>query len=417
MSQSPFFMKLDMTVRQLMYGLSHDWRSMGNWIKRALVCAIVAFVHLFFYSSPAGIRLESAMLHQWFAFRGERETPKSVSIVRIDEPAYNKIKLLPGEKFPRGRVADGLNRITAAGAKLIVLDLIARHKGEDPQADQELASALANSPSVIGRLTEEVIYTDENGNKQKRKFAGNPLALFGDSAKAVVPMMVRLTDGVSEQICLSNEELVLADVNVPLLKPLRDFVSADIPEPGGFDFINFYGGPGRITSLSFAELMDESPVPEKYFKDRVVFIGAMSKSGVGVAAGKDTFITRYSSDAMYGVEIHATIAANLIDRSWLKRYPRNIEKLVLNVLAFVAAYVIVSVGVGTSVLVAFLAAVLGLGASYYSFANLFYFIPGAGLFVVVLPALVIIRWALAGYLSGKEIDILNRLRGSVKEQD
>jgi adenylate cyclase len=388
---------LAILLREIKYGVKHDWRKMGPWIKRAFACALVASAHSLLFNVGVGPRLEPLMLHAWFALRGARETPKSVTVLRLDEQAYAKINLLPGEKFPRKYIAEGLDRLTAAGAKMIVLDLFARRPSEDPAADTELADSLSRSPSVIGRYTEDIFNTDPNGHQIKTQLHNDPLDIFAKSAKAVITLEVRLSDGEVEEISLSNESNVFSEDYVPLLKPLRKYVSPTVQEPGGSDFINFYGGPFALPNLSFAELLGpEDQIPTQYFKDRVVFVGVATNAGVGIAAGKDTFITSISKLPMYGVEIQATIAANLLDGSWIRRFSREGETIVLALVSFAITFLVLSLNLVWGTVVAAIAACGWLAFSYLAFARLYYFAPGATLFALVIPGLLVLRWTLRG---------------------
>lgn len=392
--------QLSIRLREVRYGLRHDWRKMGPFIKRTLAATVVAAVYMVSYNLPIGRRLEGALLRQWFFIRGNRDTPKSVAVVRIDELAYKKVNLLPGEKFPRQLVAQGLERMTAAGAKLIVLDLFARRPGDSNETDAQLATALANSPSVIGRFTEDIVNTDLSGRQTVSRIANKPLDIFAKSAKAVVTLQVLPTDGVVEEICLSNDEYVVSSERVPLLKPLRQFVDSRIEKPGGNDFINYYGGPFSLANLSFAELLGpQEDVPAEYFKDRIVFVGVAALAGVGIAAGKDTFMTTISSLPMYGVEIQATIAANLIDGSWIRRFSKPAEMVALQVLAFATVSAVLSFGLVSGALLTFAVAGAWLSASYLAFTEAYYFVPGATLFGLVMPIFLALRWSIRGYFA------------------
>lgn len=391
----------DRWLRGLRFWFRHDWQEAGRGIKRALACAAVAMLHTLVFTTLSGQRLERELLHQWFALRGEREVPQSITIVRLDSPSYKKLGLLPADKFPRRLMAKGVEKIAQAGAKLIILDVFAMGEGEDPEANEMLAKALAGSTSVIGRYTEEILYTKPDGSKRRKKLSNKPLPLFEQHAKAVVPLQVRVQDGVVEEICLSNDYVFSSDVRLPLLKPLQEFVSPDVQEPGGFDFINFYGPAGSLVNMSFSELLepDSDERLGEYLKDRIVFVGVCTDAGVSISAGKDTFLTSVSRSPMYGVEIHATIAANLLDRSWIRRLPAQTEVGMLAVVAFVITFFSVSFSLLPGALTATAGACAWLWFSYYSFVHAFRFIPGATLALVLVLCLIIGRWGIEGMMN------------------
>ena len=392
---------MDPSLRTIVYQLTAEWRSVAPGVRRTSVALLAGILPWLLIKYGVAYTLDPSLLRAWYYLRGEISVPRTVSIVRLDKPAYTKIGLSPGEMFPRQYIAEGLRKITAAGAKVIVIDAVAQRPGDDPKADEAFAQALADTPTVIARSSEEVTDTDVDGVRRTRKVQNKTIDLFTKNAKAVMWTMLRLTGGVVEEICLANDRDAGFDQRVPLLEPLRRFVSPDIKEPGGFDFINFYGPPSTLTSLSIGELIGaDSKVDPAYFKDRAVFIGLHSDSNVGVAAGKDKFITPVSSDSMFGVEIHATIAANLLDRSYIRRLAPGKEGTIVGIAALITTFVIFSVSTLAGFFVA-LAAMLGwLGFSYYSFVSLHNFIPSIT-FCSIIGSFVVLRWGVAAIFGGK----------------
>ncbi len=385
---------MDPTLGPLLYRIKRDWQTVMPAIKRGLLSLLFACLPILFFTTELFEAVEPRLLHQWFMLRGARETPQSVSIVRLDKAAYDLVKLSTGEMFPRDRIAEGMDKITAAGAKAIVIDAILQREGDDPEADSKLAVSLATSPSVIGRHVEIIIDTDPQGRRHKKKMSVRPIQLFAESAKAVIPLEVRQVSGIAREITLSNQHEVLASVRVPLLGPLRKFFSAQLVEPSGFDFINFYGGPSSITSLSLADVIGpHATIDRAYFQDRVVLLGVISDAGAGIEAGKDTFLTSVSNSPMYGVEIHATIAANLLDGSWIRRLPIEIESLLMSLIAFVMSYAVLAASGRVATLVIFGTALVWFGFSFYAFCQLYIFVPGLTLFLFLTPLLLGFRWS------------------------
>lgn len=384
---------MDPHLGPLLYRFRRDWQTAGPFIKRTLLSMIVACLPVLLISSGLTEAFDPLLLRPWFGLRGSRETPKSVSIVRLDKPAYDLVRLSTGEMFPRDKLAEGIEKIAAAGATLIVLDGILQRPGDDPEADQALARALEQAPVVIGRWTEESVNVDPNGRRHTKRTSVRPIPLFAERASAVIPLEVRLINGVVREIALSNERDVLSDVAVPLFEPLKEYISPTLTPPGGFDFINFYGGPHTITSLSMAELLSpEVSVDPAYFKGRVVFIGVLSQAGAGIDAGKDTFTTSVSRKPMYGVEIHATIAANLLDRSWIRRLPVQIESLLMSLVAFAVTFFVLAAGPIAALVIALCGAAAWLGLSFLAFAQFRYFLPGLTLFLFLVPLVLVLRW-------------------------
>jgi CHASE2 domain-containing sensor protein len=130
------------------------------------------------------------------------------------------------------------------------------------------------------------------------------------------------------------------------VRPLTEIAGIEIPEagPGVRDLINYYGSPGTINSISLHELVQGNTASlQEKLRDKVVIVGYRSLHvGRGLQA-KDEMYTPVSSSGMYGVEIHAHILGNLIERSWLKRLSLENELLfiaisVLILTSFVMRY-------------------------------------------------------------------------------
>lgn len=388
---------MDPTLRTILYSFQYRWHAASPRVIRILLAFIVAFIPLYMIGSGRSEAYEPLLLKSWFQQRGNRPVPQSVSIVKLDKRAYAKLNLSPGELFPRKALAEGIRKVAAAGVSLIVLDAVAQRPSDDPNVDRELAEVFATTPTVIMQSSEIVVDNDIHGNQRRTKLYNKNIEILAGSAQAVIQSHVRLTDGIVREICLSNDRDVFSADRVPLLEPLRKFVTPDIPEPGGFDFINYYGPPSSIPSASFAELVGPTfDLPPEFFKGRVVFIGSHSDSGSGAEAGKDSFLTPVSADWMFGVEIHATIAANLLDHSWIRRLPPLSAAAIQVLLLFFIALAILNLGMLPAIALAF-ALILGwLSISYLAFAKFNLFLPAIVLCGSIFLVLVL-RLGLAGW--------------------
>ena len=90
-------------------------------------------------------------------------------------------------------------------------------------------------------------------------------------------------------------------------------------------YVNFYGPPSTLPTISMHKVVQPSPGNEStlktQIKDRVVFIGASRTSWSEQKDGFHTVYTRPDGLDLSGVEIAATVYANLRDGSFLKPLP------------------------------------------------------------------------------------------------
>lgn len=381
--------------RILKYKIGEQWRSASPFFRRGLVAIVAIYLHVYLYSSPLGQVAESTAQTVWYRIRGPLHAPRTVTVVRLDSETFQQIQMPSDGIAPRWIFAEALKKITTAGAKMIVLDFFFIGQDSEHPDSLRLAEALANSPSVIGRSVTARTRVGPDGEKDHGLFFKRPSKQFAVTAKEIVPLQVQAgEDGRVHNITLAESVLEGDDTPAPLLRPLRRFVDPMLKTPGPFDLINYYGPPFSIPNLSLSELLREGhqPSPE-YFRDRVVLIGGAMPVAPG-KPGKDSFRVPASSTEMYGVEIHATVAANLMDGSWIRKLPPSIELAGITLAAFSSLMLVLSLGPKVGVFATAAVTTLWIVVAYVAFSLFHWSIPGAVWFVILLPAIVCARWVI-----------------------
>jgi CHASE2 domain-containing sensor protein len=211
---------------------------------------------------------------------------------------------------------------------MVMVDFVFGSSGPSADGANELIAALQSLPTVIGS------YTDGDKSLQ-------PLPKFQEAAKYTIKLNVLTLNKMVMLISSDRRKDAPIDERIPLIVPIEEFRREAVSIPGPLDHINFYGPPGTIENISYETLFtgDENVLAEKV-KNRFVFIGLGSNYDHGVRNQHDTFITPVSTDIepMFGVEIHATIAANLLDGSYLRRLDRRLELLIMPIFALLVTY-------------------------------------------------------------------------------
>jgi hypothetical protein len=93
--------------------------------------------------------------------------------------------------------------------------------------------------------------------------------------------------------------------------------------------INFRGPPGTIPTLSYYQVLNPDEFPtENALKDKLVFIGSTAELSSDPNR-PDQFLTPFSraGSRMSGIEIHATIASNLLHGDMVKPIPLFISRV------------------------------------------------------------------------------------------
>ena len=261
------------------------------------------------------------------------------------------------------------------------MDILFLDAGADPNADKQLADALKLSPTVIGvdaAVREEVSavgrYTLED--------IYEPLEIFANNVEAVG--LARLPEDFGHIRRFINPR-TKATQNLPILFEAAlgpDFSAA---KPNERDLISFYGPAGTIPTYQYHQLLNpKGQLPRELFAGKTVFVGLDLRTELGPAE-KDAYQTSfYQLGPMYGVEIHAVAAGNLLQQHWIKRASANSEQLALFVVTLLVSALIFSLRPLLSGVVFVGFALLWAIGSYTAFTY-GYFVPGVVLVGLVLP--------------------------------
>src|SRR3974390_3083331 len=120
-------------------------------------------------------RLSYDLLH---VIRGDRPVKEGV-LVYLDERSYQELKQPLNAPWDRGLHAQLIDRLTAAGARAVVFDIVFSDPNPgNPTADERLAQAIKNSGKVI-------LAADNVSVGYKEKQIIPPFDLVRDSAAAI----------------------------------------------------------------------------------------------------------------------------------------------------------------------------------------------------------------------------------------
>lgn len=112
----------------------------------------------------------------------------------------------------------------------------------------------------------------------------------------------------------------------------------------------------------------------------------------------DTFATPYPGYT-FGTEIHATTAANIINKEWIRRLPIGTEVIIIYLASFLISHVILTianVSLLITALTSFSIIILWMPVSYLMF-NFRLFFAGSLIFFLLVPVVFIVA-ALKPYL-------------------
>lgn len=266
-----------------------------------------------------------------------------VVIVYIDVVSHDELGQSPIQPWDRRLHADLVRRLTAAGARAIVFDIIFDTEWANAAVDDEFAAAMRDSKRVI--LGAEVAGSghqpaDREGTRSR-------------TLKLPIPKFVTASAGEGLANLLSDDDFTVRerfdgfpDQN---LRSLAESTARFARPAGAADtaerrWLRYYGPTLTIPSVSYHTALAPKGVPDAMFRDRVVLIGARPQTGM-FEDRRDEFRSPFpntgSTEAfMPGVEVHATHVLNLLRNDGLRRLPWGAEVAIVFLGAIVFGFAI-----------------------------------------------------------------------------
>lgn len=265
----------------------------------------------------------------------------NVVIVAIDDDSFNWNNLQ--WPWPRAYLAEIVDWLNQAGARVIGLDILLFEPDSDPLGDQALADVLAESENVVLLVQK---YKDKDLAYETLR---HPLAIYNDVTDSVgIPKIRRDEDaivrGVEAFQTWENEyfynwcfELARLYLGVPApTNPSSTeltFNNKTVPLSQQKLLVN-YAGPAQTYPTYSAAYVPLGDYPAEYFKDKIVLIGATTETL------QDIYPTPYSSVTLTpGVEIIANAIDTIITESYLHILPPWSE-IILIIFAAILAWFI-----------------------------------------------------------------------------
>ncbi len=286
-------------------------------LRVALIVAIGvlgAAIGLAVHATGALDGLEDRTVDARFAVRGDRDPPRDVVVVAIDEQTLAELGLQ--WPYPRSLHADAIRRLTRAGARVIAYDIqfsepttpfddsdAAVFAAEDE--DLALQDAITASKRVVLGTGEvglngepNILFSDERLRKARAGVGSVNFSIASDTAFRRLPYEI---DGLRAFAVVVAEKALGRPVG-------REGFGDD----GAW--IDYHGPPGTVVTTPFSELLD-GRTPPSAFRGRVVVVGATA------AVLQDVHSTSVGGGPMPGPEINANAIATIMDGVPLRDVP------------------------------------------------------------------------------------------------
>jgi adenylate cyclase len=347
------------------------------WALAALVAGLLIGIWHPSGRYAATASFEGRLLDLRHLVRGPAVPPPDFAIVAIDDKTIDRLQRFP---IPRQAIADAVDRLTDAGAKVVVVDLLlfereAGSVGANLSAgDAALAQALKrNGRAILAAAASESAPSTGDSNEiinlnafgvvtplpgtqapaQRRMGVRLPIAEFAQAARLALVNVAPDSDGGIRRVSLAipaGDDAYLPAISLEAVRLLKDiqrgqvrltpgetvaFGSSTIPL-GAENTIALYhyGGQGTFPTYSMIDLID-GEAPAAALAGKAVFLGSTALGNV------DTFLSPFSTK-LPGVEALTTAAANIAVGDYLLRDRSSLRidivvAALLGLFAFIAA--------------------------------------------------------------------------------
>jgi adenylate cyclase len=370
-----------------------------RFLVRLGVAIVAALVTIGINTMPPPERIDLNVTDHIRRLVGRSTPSKNVVVIAIDEASYTELGVGFDKPWPRALHAKLLRRLKELGARSVAFDILFTGPGADPAVDQELIEAFRGTNSIIGVEAIKKTVAKQGGGIVVEEI-DQPYDEFRKvTTQALVNLDMNTKDGFIRTFPFPTSDqtkrfpfLAYAAAGVPSTPGMRT--------PARRDLIKYYGSARENARIvSYWEMFEKlAPAEEASFKDAVVFVGLLLRADTGVAQ-KDSYLSPFGGEMVFGVEVHATIAGNLLEQSWIHRPSRSLELVTVGLLGGVATFI------GLSFSPIILASVVGalaiawLVLSIVSISGNF-FVVGASTVLIVLPLGVLVS-AMVSYVGAR----------------
>lgn len=277
-------------------------------------------------------------LHQIRGGQGSALSNSPAVIVYLDFNSFGLLSQDPTQPWSRDLHAKLLHKLTIAGARSVVFDIVFSAAGKNIEADDAFVAAIQENKRTI-------LAGESSGKNSTETSAGHEWV----RASTVSPPYERFLTaaagwGVASHIV--DDDYVVrryvaggfgSERNASLTWATAELLGLPVTKgsdamatANGFN-LRYYGPPLTIPHVSYADALSPDGVPENYFRDKVVFIGARPLTEF-FRGRQDEFRSPFhswSNRELFhpGVENHATEFLNLLRGDGLNRSSVAVETM------------------------------------------------------------------------------------------
>jgi CHASE2 domain-containing sensor protein len=280
--------------------------------RSALGAALAVACGLVLWLAPVGDFWTDTSYDYLFRF-GARPVTNSVTLILMDNAAFNQFHQVRGQPWSRALHTQLLNRLADDGCALVAMDSFFR-RTNNLETDTALAAAMRRQRNLVLMAEQSQVTHPGLAGAQPMM----PAELFLGAAKTNwgVAWLNPDLDGI-----VRRHWPFSAPGPYPSLPQTAARLAGAKPDDQPPErWLRYYGQTGGWTSMSYQYALSQ---PANYFRSRIVFIGTEPETllPTGDPDKFSTPYTRWTSEASGGVEILLAEFLNLLDGDSLQRPP------------------------------------------------------------------------------------------------
>ena len=276
---------------------------------------------VFFSLSPWGLQLDLFCYDAFFCLRGPVSPSNQIVVVAVDEPSFAVFQT----QWPwsRDRHARLIDTLFDAGARIVAIDFVFAEPA-DPAGDQQLERSIKAHPDTLvlaaaGDTIDDPNYQHQSVITPLNQFLSDKTLIGGINLPSDADGFIRrafLKYGPIHSFSYEAAHAFFSGKERARLERLLDS-NREI-------WINYAGPPRSIHTISYYQALNPSShLPKGIFRNKLVFIGlALQASPEIERPATDHFpfpFSRRDGKVISGVEIHATIAANILSGNFIQK--------------------------------------------------------------------------------------------------
>lgn len=283
----------------------------SSFLVAASSAVLAVLCGLILWGTSLGEPWTNASYDYLFRF-GTHAVTNRVTLILMDNDAFDSFHQTRGEPWDRGRHAQLLNRLADDGAALVVMDSFF-HTLRDPEKDAALAAAMQRQQRLVLMAEQSQVIHPELAGAQPLL----PADVFLNAART--NWGVAWVDPDVDGIVRRHWPFPSPGPYPSLAETAARAFGAPVASGQQERWLRYYGNDGQWTQLSYRFALSQ---PTNFFRGQIVFIGTQPKTTLPDDGELDKFLTpytRWTHEASGGVTIMLTSFLNLVNGDWLHR--------------------------------------------------------------------------------------------------